>query len=68
MPLVLAMLHGHTSARLAAVLRNEEFRMKKLLVAVYGSYKSLDAADYAMSITNKEHAQLIILNVLNTEP
>ena len=29
---------------------------------------ALEAADYAMSIANKEHAQLIILNVLDTEP
>src|SRR5215469_7684768 len=68
MPLVLAIIHEHTSARLAAVLRNEECRMKRLLVAVDGSDKSLEAADYAMSIANKERAQLIILNVLNTAP
>ena len=42
--------------------------MKKVLVAVDGSDKSLEAADYAMSIANKERAQLIILNVLDTEP
>jgi len=42
--------------------------MKKVLVAVDGSDKSLEAADYAMSIVNKERAQLIILNVLDTEP
>ena len=42
--------------------------MKKVLVAVDGSDKSLEAADYAMSIANKEHSQLIILNVLDTEP
>ncbi len=42
--------------------------MKKVLVAVDGSDKSLEAADYAMSIANKEGAQLIILNVLDTEP
>ena len=42
--------------------------MKKVLVAVDGSDKSLEAADYAMSIANKEHAQMIILNVLDTEP
>ena len=42
--------------------------MKKLLVAVDGSDNSLQAADYAMSIANKENAQLIILNVLDTEP
>jgi nucleotide-binding universal stress UspA family protein len=42
--------------------------MKKVLVAVDGSNKSLEAADYAISIANKEHAQLIILNVLDTEP
>ena len=42
--------------------------MKKVLVAVDGSDKSLEAADYAMSITNKEDAQLIIINVLETEP
>jgi nucleotide-binding universal stress UspA family protein len=50
------------------VLRDEGCRMKKLLVAVDGSDKSLEAANYAMSIANKEGAQLIILNVLNTEP
>jgi nucleotide-binding universal stress UspA family protein len=37
------------------------------LVAVDGSDKSLEAADYAMSIANKEDAQLIIINVLETE-
>ncbi len=42
--------------------------MKKVLVAVDGSDKSLEAADYAMSIVNKERAHLIILNVLDTEP
>jgi nucleotide-binding universal stress UspA family protein len=50
------------------MLRYEELRMKKPLVAVDGSDKSLEAADYAMSIANKEHAQRIILNVLDTEP
>jgi len=45
-----------------------ESGMKKVLVAVDGSDKSLEAADYAMSIANKEGAQLIILNVLDTEP
>jgi nucleotide-binding universal stress UspA family protein len=58
MPLALTMIH---------VLR-DECRMKKVWVAVDGSDKSLEAADYAMSIANKEHAQLIILNVLDTEP
>ncbi len=42
--------------------------MKKVLVAVDGSDKSLEAADYAISIANEERAQLIILNVLDTEP
>ena len=42
--------------------------MKKVLVSVDGSDKSLEAADYAMSIANKEDAQLIIINVLETEP
>ena len=42
--------------------------MKKVLVAVDGSDKSLEAADYGMSIANKECAQLIILNFLDTEP
>ena len=42
--------------------------MKKILVAVDGSDKSLEAADYAISIADKERAQLIILNVLDTEP
>jgi nucleotide-binding universal stress UspA family protein len=50
------------------VLRNGECGMKKALVAVDGSDKSLEAADYAMSMANKERAQLIILNVLDTEP
>ena len=49
------------------VLRNGAYVMKKVLVAVDGSDKSLEAADYAMSIANKERAQLIILNVLDTE-
>ena len=50
---------------MAVMLCDEEYRMKKVLVAVDGSDKSLEAADYAMSIANKEHAQLIILD---TEP
>jgi nucleotide-binding universal stress UspA family protein len=53
---------------MAEVLCNEECRMKKILVAVDGSDKSLEAADNAISIASKEHAQLIILNVLDTEP
>ena len=70
MPLILTMIHvfWRSSALLEVVLRDEECGMKKVLVAVDGSDKSLEAADYAMSIVNKEHAQLIILNVLNTEP
>jgi nucleotide-binding universal stress UspA family protein len=42
--------------------------MKKVLVAVDGSDKSLEATDYAMSIANKERVQLIMLKVLDTEP
>jgi nucleotide-binding universal stress UspA family protein len=34
------------------VLRNGEWGMKKVLVAVDGSDKSLEAADYAISIAN----------------
>jgi nucleotide-binding universal stress UspA family protein len=40
--------------------------MKKVLVAVDGSDKSLEAADYALSIASRERTELIILNVLDT--
>jgi nucleotide-binding universal stress UspA family protein len=42
--------------------------MKKVLVAVDGSAKSLEAADYVLSIASKERTQLVILNVLDTQP
>jgi nucleotide-binding universal stress UspA family protein len=42
--------------------------MKKILVAVDGSDKSLEAADYALSIASRERTELIILNVLDTQP
>ena len=42
--------------------------MKRVLVAVDGSDKSLEAADYALSIASKERTPLIILNVLDTQP
>jgi nucleotide-binding universal stress UspA family protein len=37
----------------------------KILVAVDGSTPSLDAADYAISLTEKYKAELIIMNVLD---
>ena len=41
---------------------------QKILVGIDGSDKSLEAADYSISITKNTNAQLIILNVLETEP
>lgn len=42
--------------------------INKILVAVDGSDKSLEAADYALSIASMERVELIILNVLDTQP
>lgn len=41
--------------------------MNKILVAVDGSDESLEAADYALAMASREGAQLIILNVLDTQ-
>ena len=41
---------------------------QKILVGIDGSDKSLEAADYSISIAKNTNAQLIILNVLETEP
>lgn len=50
-------------------LESTKKTINKILVAVDGSDKSLEAADYALSIASMmEHAELIILNVLETEP
>ena len=43
-------------------------RFQKILVCIDGSDKSLEAADYSISIAKNMNAQLIILNVLETEP
>ena len=43
-------------------------RFQKILVSIDGSDKSLEAADYSISIAKNMNAQLIILNVLETEP
>lgn len=42
--------------------------IKKVLVAIDGSDKSLEAADYAAIIAKDRDATLIIANVLETEP
>ena len=42
--------------------------LHKILVCVDGSDKSLEAADYSISIAQNSRAQLIILNVIETEP
>ncbi|HEY7228434.1 MAG TPA: universal stress protein [Nitrososphaeraceae archaeon] len=42
--------------------------LHKILVCVDGSEKSLEAADYSISIAQNSHAQLVILNVIETEP
>lgn len=42
--------------------------IKKVLVAIDGSDKSLEAADYAATIAKDRNAILIIANVLETEP
>ena len=41
---------------------------QKILVGIDGSDKSVEAADYSLSIAKNTNAQLIILNVLETEP
>ena len=41
---------------------------QKILVGIDGSDKSLEAADYSISIAKNTNAQMIILNVLETEP
>lgn len=41
---------------------------QKILVGIDGSDKSVEAADYSLSIAKNMNAQLIILNVLETEP
>jgi nucleotide-binding universal stress UspA family protein len=43
-------------------------RFQKILVSIDGSDKSLEAADYSISIAKNMNAELIILNVLETEP
>ena len=43
-------------------------RFQKILVCIDGSDKSLEAADYSISIAKNMNAQLIILNILETEP
>jgi nucleotide-binding universal stress UspA family protein len=42
--------------------------LHKILVCVDGSDKSLEAADYSISIAQNSRAQLVILNVIETEP
>ena len=41
---------------------------QKILVGIDGSNKSLEAADYSITLAKNMGAQLIILNVLETEP
>ena len=41
---------------------------QKILVGIDGSDKSVEAADYSLLIAKNTNAQLIILNVLETEP
>lgn len=41
---------------------------QKILVGIDGSDKSLEAADYSITLAKNIGAQLIILNVLETEP
>ncbi len=42
--------------------------MKEIFVAVDASDKSLEAADYALSIASRERTELIILNILERSP
>jgi nucleotide-binding universal stress UspA family protein len=42
--------------------------LHKIVVCVDGSDKSLEAADYSISIAQNSRAQLVILNVIETEP
>jgi nucleotide-binding universal stress UspA family protein len=43
-------------------------RFQKILVCIDGSDKSLEAAEYSISIAKNTNAQLVILNILETEP
>ena len=42
--------------------------LENILVGIDGSDKLVEAADYSISIAKNTNAQLIILNVLETEP
>lgn len=43
-------------------------KIRKILVAIDGSERSLKVADYAISQTRKENAELIILSIIEIEP
>jgi nucleotide-binding universal stress UspA family protein len=42
--------------------------IKKVLAAIDGSTKSIEAADYALSIAKDKNASVVLVNVLETEP
>jgi nucleotide-binding universal stress UspA family protein len=42
--------------------------IRKILAAIDGSVKSIEAADYAISLAKDKNASLILVNVLGTEP
>lgn len=43
-------------------------RISKILIAIDGSDKSVEASQYAISLANKNRAKLLALNIINTQP
>jgi nucleotide-binding universal stress UspA family protein len=42
--------------------------IRKIMAAIDGSVKSIEAADYAISIAKDKNASLVLVNILKTEP
>jgi nucleotide-binding universal stress UspA family protein len=43
-------------------------RISKILIAIDGSDKSVEASQYAVSLAKKNRAKLLALNIINTQP
>jgi nucleotide-binding universal stress UspA family protein len=43
-------------------------RISKILIAIDGSDKSVEASQYAISLAKKNRAKLLALNIINTQP
>ena len=50
---------------LSLVSNQMEKKLSKILVAIDGSSTSMDAADYAIMLSNLHHSQILLLHVLN---